>query len=75
MWCIRGAMSALGAATVDAARVAFVVGVVSSLVQLQADVTVAQLSDSPDALRNWCLDTDYHKPRPGPEPELFGEVS
>ncbi len=33
-----------------------------------------QLSDSPNALRNWCLDSTFHKPKPGPEPQLFGEV-
>ncbi|CAG0914526.1 unnamed protein product [Notodromas monacha] len=37
--------------------------------------TWGQLSDSPDVLRNWCLDSDYHKPQPGPEPQLFSECS
>ncbi|KDR10973.1 Folate receptor beta [Zootermopsis nevadensis] len=36
---------------------------------------LSQLSNDPDQLLNWCLDGMHHKSRPGPEDELFEQVS
>lgn len=38
-------------------------------------LSVAQLTDDPDKLLNWCLDSKYHKREPGPEGELFKQCS
>jgi folate receptor len=47
---------------------------VSFLVLSSSSSTNAQLSDNPEELMNWCLDSTFHKARPTPEPELFAEV-
>jgi hypothetical protein len=36
---------------------------------------VSQLSNDPDQLLNWCLDGKYHKSSPGPEDDLYEQVS
>ena len=36
---------------------------------------VSQLSNDPDQLLNWCLDGKHHKSRPGPEDDLYKQVS
>lgn len=37
--------------------------------------SLAQLSNDPDKLLNWCIDSKFHKTEPGPESELFQQVS
>ena len=38
-------------------------------------LVVSQLSNDPDQLLNWCLDGKHHKSRPGPEDDLYKQVS
>jgi len=38
-------------------------------------LVVSQLSNDPDQLLNWCLDGRHHKSRPGPEDDLYKQVS
>lgn len=37
-------------------------------------ICTAQLSSDPDELLNWCLDSKFHKDKPGPEGDLFSQV-